>query len=205
MQANCGTPGGVGAALRGRAGVGKAWTSVVAAQYRIAPPWIGPIIGAFNREVTTVTALCNPISLRVYWEDTDAGGVVFYANYLKYFERARTEWLRRCGVQQRTLQQTQDCIFVVAEVSLRYLAPARLDDLLTVSVQPTEWGRASLLLQQQVWREHSLLAEGQVRIACVRATDLRACRIPPATLAQLAAGQVPVPLGSRGGAAGDPA
>jgi acyl-CoA thioester hydrolase len=114
----------------------------------------------------------------VYWEDTDAGGVVYYANYLRFFERARTEWLRVLGQQQSTLQAESDCIFVVAEVNLRYLAAARLDDLLTVTVKVVELGKASLLLEQQAWRGQTLLAEGRVRVGCVRASTLKPCRIP---------------------------
>ena len=74
-------------------------------------------------------------AVRVYWEDTDAGGIVFYANYLKYFERARTEWLRSLGVQQQALRDATGAIFVVSDTQLRYLRPARLDDLLDVSVE----------------------------------------------------------------------
>ena len=122
--------------------------------------------------------LSNPFSMRVYWEDTDAGGVVYYANYLRFFERARTEWLRTLGVAQSALQQTHDCVFVVAEVQLRYLASARLDDQLTVSVHVLEQGRASIQLEQQVWRGETLLAQGRVRIGCVRASSMKPCRIP---------------------------
>ena len=122
--------------------------------------------------------LCNPFSIRVYWEDTDAGGVVFYANYLKYFERARTEWLRSLGVEQRTLQMETKTIFVVADVQVRYLAPARLDDVLTVTVNVLRQGSASLLLEQQARCDISLLAEGRVRVGCVDASNLRPSRIP---------------------------
>jgi acyl-CoA thioester hydrolase len=125
-----------------------------------------------------VAELCNPFSLRVYWEDTDAGGVVYYANYLKFFERARTEWLRTLGVEQSRLKEQTDCLFVVAEVQLRYLVAARLDDLLCVTVQVTAQGKASLQLLQQAWRGDTLLAEGVVRIGCVRASTLKPCRIP---------------------------
>jgi acyl-CoA thioester hydrolase len=125
-----------------------------------------------------VAELCNPLSIRVYWEDTDAGGVVYYANYLKFFERARTEWLRTLGVAQGDLKAQADCIFVVAEVQLQYMAAARLDDLLTVTAKVTEQGRASLHLLQQAWRADTLLAEGRIRIGCVRASTLRPCRIP---------------------------
>jgi acyl-CoA thioester hydrolase len=120
----------------------------------------------------------NSLTVRVYWEDTDAGGVVYYANYLRFFERARTEWLRSMGVEQSRLQAQTDCIFVVAEVQLRYLAPARLDDQLRLTVAVLETGRASLQLQQQAWRADTLLAEGRVRIGCVRASTLKPCRIP---------------------------
>lgn len=123
-------------------------------------------------------------SVRVYWEDTDAGGVVFYANYLKFFERARTEWLRALGVGQQALRETTGAIFVVSDTALRYLAPARLDDLLTVTVQAVETGRVSMTLQQQVWRHNAdaapplLLCEGSIRIGCVDAQTLRPRRFP---------------------------
>lgn len=120
----------------------------------------------------------NPVSIRVYWEDTDAGGIVFYANYLKYFERARTEWLRSRGVQQSTLQAEMDCLFVVAEANLRWLSPARLDDLLTVTLQVSTVSNASIQMEQQAWRGEVLLAEASVRIACVRSSDMRPRRIP---------------------------
>lgn len=130
--------------------------------------------------------LSNPFSMRVYWEDTDAGGVVFYANYLKFFERARTEWLRALGIEQRALQETTDSIFVVADVALRYLAPAKLDDLLTVSVKVLEVGKASIALEQQAWRGDVLLAHGTVRVGCVNATSLRPTRIPAQVASRLA-------------------
>ncbi|MBX3644175.1 MAG: tol-pal system-associated acyl-CoA thioesterase [Rubrivivax sp.] len=126
--------------------------------------------------------------LRVYWEDTDAGGVVFYANYLKFFERARTEWLRALGVGQQALMEREGLIFVVADTALRYLRPARLDDLLEVTVTVAEAGRASLRLQQQAWRDSELLAEGDIRIGCVAAggaAPFRPCRIPATILEKL--------------------
>lgn len=123
--------------------------------------------------------------LRVYWEDTDAGGVVFYANYLKFFERARTEWLRQLGFEQERLRLEAGAMFVVSETALRYLAPARLDDWLDVSVELRERGRASMLIRQQAWRAGQLLAEGEIRIGCVGATDFKPCRIPAAILLAL--------------------
>jgi acyl-CoA thioester hydrolase len=130
--------------------------------------------------------LSNPFSMRVYWEDTDAGGVVFYANYLKFFERARTEWLRALGIEQRALQETAGSIFVVADVALRYLAPAKLDDLLTVTVKVLDVGKASIALEQQAWRGDVLLAQGTVRVGCVNASSLRPCRIPALVATRLA-------------------
>jgi acyl-CoA thioester hydrolase len=117
-------------------------------------------------------------ALRVYWEDTDAGGVVFYANYLKFFERARTEWLRALGVGQQDLRDRTGAIFVVADTTVRYRAPARLDDLLDVTVALAERGAASMRIAQQAWRGGELLAEGDIRIGCVDATSFKPCRIP---------------------------
>jgi len=124
--------------------------------------------------------------LRVYWEDTDAGGVVFYANYLKFFERARTEWLRAMGFGQERLRHETGAIFVVAETSVRYLAPARLDDELQVTVHLVEAGRVAMTLAQQALRGDALLAEGQIRIGCVDAGTFRPRRIPNELLALIA-------------------
>jgi acyl-CoA thioester hydrolase len=120
--------------------------------------------------------------VRVYWEDTDAGGIVFYANYLKFFERARTEWLRSLGVAQRALKEEAGGMFVVSETSVRYLAPARLDDELLVTAQLQESGRASLIIAQAAHRGDALLAVGTIRIGWVDAATLRPGRIPPAIL-----------------------
>ncbi len=138
--------------------------------------------------------LPNPLNLRVYWEDTDAGGVVYYANYLKFFERARTEWLRGLGIEQGALQTDAGVLFVVAEVSVRYVAPARLDDLLTVSVQVVEQGQASLQMVQQAWRGETLLAEARVRVGCVDSNSLRPRRIPMQVLQVLGAKSPTPPL-----------
>ncbi len=124
--------------------------------------------------------------IRVYWEDTDAGGIVFYANYLKFFERARTEWLRAAGVEQHQLREDTGVIFVVAGTSLRYLAPAKLDDLLTVTVEPQPAGRASLVVRQRALRGDTLLCEGEIRIGCVRADDLKPQRLPDSVVAAIA-------------------
>lgn len=128
--------------------------------------------------------------VRVYWEDTDAGGVVFYANYLKFFERARTEWLRSFGFEQEILRTGEGVMFIVSETAVRYLRPARLDDLLQVSVTIREARQASLQLAQQCWRSdpdgETLLAEGTIRIGCVDSGTFRPRRIPISLLEALA-------------------
>lgn len=134
----------------------------------------------------SATAPTYAMRLRIYWEDTDAGGVVFYANYLKFFERARTEWLRSLGFAQEQMRTQQAALFVVAETSVRYLAPARLDDQLDVDVQLLEAGRASLLLRQHAWRDGTCLAEGRIRIGCVDAGTFRPRRIPSTILERIA-------------------
>jgi acyl-CoA thioester hydrolase len=133
----------------------------------------------------------------VYWEDTDAGGIVFYANYLKYFERARTEWLRSLGVEQRALREAVGGMFVVTDTRVRYLRPARLDDQLMVTTQVQDKGRASLTLVQQalLFSEHEttsgrglppvLLCEGSIRIGWVDASALQPARMPRSILEAL--------------------
>ena len=127
--------------------------------------------------------------LRVYWEDTDAGGVVFYANYLKFFERARTEWLRALGVGQHALRETTGAIFVVTDTHVRYRAPARLDDELVVTVALRLLGTASMTIAQQAWcgevGQGSLLAEGDIRIGCVDHGTFRPRRIPKEVMSTL--------------------
>jgi acyl-CoA thioester hydrolase len=121
-------------------------------------------------------------AVRVYWEDTDAGGVVFYANYLKFFERARTEWLRHLGLGQQALRERTGALFVVTETQLRYYRPARLDDMLQVTVALRHTGSASMRIHQQAWRnddgQRVLLAEGDIRIGCVDQGTFRPMRIP---------------------------
>ena len=117
-------------------------------------------------------------AVRVYWEDTDAGGIVFYANYLKFSERARTEWLRALGHSQQEMVDTTGCMFVVQDTRVRYLRPARLDDLLVVTVDVTERGKASLRIRQQAWCGDRLLTEGEIRIGCVERATMKPTRIP---------------------------
>jgi acyl-CoA thioester hydrolase len=115
--------------------------------------------------------------LRVYYEDTDAGGIVYYANFLKFFERCRTEWLRALGIGQTELARVHGLQFVVMSIACDYKRPARLDDELTVLAQLERVGGASLVFAQQLWRADELLAEGRVKVACV---DTR--RLAPAAL-----------------------
>lgn len=124
--------------------------------------------------------------IRVYWEDTDAGGVVFYANYLKFFERARTEWLRNLGQSQQALREQTGAIFIVSHTQVRHLAPARLDDELRITVQLTDCGRASMSFAQQAWCGPRLLAEGTIRVGCVDASSWRPRRMPEQVLALIA-------------------
>ncbi|WKB52408.1 tol-pal system-associated acyl-CoA thioesterase [Eleftheria terrae] len=116
--------------------------------------------------------------VRVYWEDTDAGGVVFYANYLKFFERARTEWLRARGFEQQRLRQEAGLMFVVVQTAVRYLQPARLDDRLDISVEVRHAAQASLQFVQRALRQGTIVAEGDIKIGCVDAHSFRPRRIP---------------------------
>jgi len=131
--------------------------------------------------------------VRIYWEDTDAGGVVYYANYLKFFERARTEWLRSRGLGQQALQATAGGMFVASSAQVRWLQPAMLDDALQVTAQVTHLGRASVTIEQQVLRPSAsqtappILCEGTVRLGWVHASTLRPARIPDTVLAVLTA------------------
>ena len=151
-----------------------------------------PSGGSAVREATSVGATFQwPV--RVYWEDTDAGGVVFYANYLKFFERSRTEWLRSLGIQQQSLKDSTGCMFVVTDTTLRYHRPARLDDELLVTASMIEMGRASMTLKQQALlksehsehRPASLLCEGLIRIGWVHGASLKPRRIPASILDSL--------------------
>jgi acyl-CoA thioester hydrolase len=116
--------------------------------------------------------------LRVYYEDTDAGGVVYYANYLKFFERARTEWLRSFGVNQDKLAEEQNLIFVVRSAALEFLSPARLDDLVEVTVEPLKLARVYVELAQKVRRGGQVLASAEVKAACLDRRNFKPVAIP---------------------------
>jgi len=126
---------------------------------------------------------------RVYWEDTDGGGIVYYANYLRFLERARTEWLRSLGYSQRALAQEPGIVFAVVSLNIEYRQPARLDDELVITCEPGLEGAATIVFAQRIYRGDvealtkdeahlSLLVEASVRVACLDARSLRPKRLP---------------------------
>jgi acyl-CoA thioester hydrolase len=134
-----------------------------------------------------VSVFCWPA--RVYWEDTDGGAVVYYANYLRFLERARTEWLRRLGASQLDLAREPGILFAVVSIQVDYHAPARLDDELEITCEPRRQGAASLLFAQCIYRtparraagaarDHRALVEARVRVACVDAASFKPRRLP---------------------------
>jgi acyl-CoA thioester hydrolase len=130
------------------------------------------------------------LPIRVYYEDTDAGGVVYYANYLRFMERARTEWLRSLGFEQDELLRQHGVLFAVRSVQLDFLKPARFNDLLTVTVDVGRRGRASMTLRQCAKQGDLVLCEGEVKIACIEAKTFTPCAMPDAIAARLTAGGV---------------
>ncbi|HKR33210.1 MAG TPA: tol-pal system-associated acyl-CoA thioesterase [Steroidobacteraceae bacterium] len=140
-----------------------------------------------------MTAAAAPFvwPVRVYWEDTDAGGIVYYANYMKFMERARTEWLRAIGIDQARLKEEHGLMFVVVDVEAHYRKPARYNDQLQVTCRVRETTRASITLDQEVYRENvggELLLDGRVRAACLDALKYRPRPLPPELWEQINAG-----------------
>ena len=125
------------------------------------------------------------LGLRVYYQDTDAGGVVFHAAYLNYFERARTAWLRELGFGVRDLAEAGGLLFIVREVHVKYHRPALLDDMLSVTVGIEHLGRAQFTLDQRVLRGQDLLVQGRVNLGCVSAQELKPARVPGSVRAAL--------------------
>jgi acyl-CoA thioester hydrolase len=126
--------------------------------------------------------------VRVYWEDTDGQGVVYYANYLKFMERCRTEWLRSIGVDQARMRMAEGRIFVIVALEADYRRPARLDDELTVTCEIEEHGRASFTFRQDIFRGGDgveLLVSGRTRAACLDATSLKPKAFPAALVKEL--------------------
>ena len=116
--------------------------------------------------------------VRVYYEDTDSGGVVYHANYLKYFERARTEWLRSRGFELTDLLHSYGVVFVVRAITLDYFKPALFNDMLEVTVELAESGRSQLILAQSVRRGHAVLVEARVKLACVNPASFKPVKMP---------------------------
>lgn len=125
-------------------------------------------------------------AVRVYWEDTDAGGVVYHAQYLAFLERARTEWLRGLGKGQERLRSEHDLVFAVRAMRIDFRAPARLDDRLEASVEVREVRKASLVFAQAIHRDGALLLDAEVRVAALRASDFRPRPLPPELFDELA-------------------
>jgi len=131
---------------------------------------------------------------RVYWEDTDGGGIVYYANYLRFLERARSEWLRARGHSQLQLARDRGVVFTVVSLAVDYRAPARLDDELEITCEPRADGAASLRFAQRIYRAPAagcaaelLLLEASVRVACVDMRTMRPQRLPEFLASALAA------------------
>ena len=130
------------------------------------------------------------LPIRIYWEDTDAGGIVFYANYLKFYERARTEWLRSLGIEQQKLREQTGGMFVVTQAQVEYHRPARLDDQLLITARLQASGRASMTIRQQAFLQTTadaprLLSEASIRIGWVDGATMRPMRIPISLLEQM--------------------
>jgi acyl-CoA thioester hydrolase len=115
---------------------------------------------------------------RVYFQDTDAGGVVYHANYINFMERARTEWLRTFGYSNASMMKELGLVFVVRSVKLDYLKPALLDDLLSVTAQIKEIGRSRVTLHQTVLRGEELLTEGEIHLVCVTTANFKPVSVP---------------------------
>jgi len=136
-------------------------------------------VSAGGADVSLAQPFAWPV--RIYWEDTDAGGIVYYANYLKFMERARTEWLRAAGIEQLPLKERHGLMFVVVDIEAHYRKPARYGDELQVTCAVAERTRASLTFQQQVFRgglDGELLVEGKARVACLDAVNLKPRALP---------------------------
>jgi len=124
------------------------------------------------------------LSLRVYYEDTDSGGVVYYANYLKYCERARTEFIRHLGFNQQALMQ-QNIVFAVRKATIDYKRPARLDDNINVITEIDTLKKASVVFKQTIKRDNDTLCQAQVVIVCLKAKEFTPTAIPPLIMSQL--------------------
>lgn len=133
---------------------------------------------SFESSQSTGSVFSWPV--RVYWEDTDAGGVVYHSSYLRFIERARTEWLRQRGIEQQKLRAEHDVLFVVSEIDIRFLLPARLDDELSATIDAFTRRSASMTFSQCILRpaDGARIVEARVRAACIDGTDFKPRRIP---------------------------
>jgi len=116
--------------------------------------------------------------VRVYFEDTDSGGVVYHSNYLKFMERARTEWLRSLGIDQSSLKKTDQMMFVVSKIDVNFLKPARFNDELVIKTKTINIRNVSLWLEQKIYKKDSLLISAKVEIACIDASLFKVKKIP---------------------------
>ncbi len=130
---------------------------------------------------------------RVYWEDTDAGGVVYHAQYVAFLERARTEWLRAGGYSQERLRQTHDLVFAVRAMTLDFLRPARLDDLLQVHAEIRQCRRASVVFAQSIVRDGERLLTAEVKVASLSASGFRPVPLPEPLYQAFRRIEVPAP------------
>jgi acyl-CoA thioester hydrolase len=121
---------------------------------------------------------CFQFPIRIYWEDTDAGGIVYHAQYLHFFERARTEWLRQLRIEQQSLNAATGGMFVVQSLQLRYAAPAYLDDWLVTRTTLVQLGKASCTMRQTAHRGDTLLADFTIRLGFVNSTSAAPMRLP---------------------------
>lgn len=140
-----------------------------------------------RRQLAPPPALFS-LPVRVYYQDTDAGGVVYHGTYLDYFERARTEWLRRLGFDVRRLAEREGTLFIVRELRAAYARPALLDDLVSVTVALEHLGRAQFTLGQRVLRGDEVLVEASVNLACVTGVGFKPVRVPDGLRETLEAG-----------------
>lgn len=123
--------------------------------------------------------------LRVYFEDTDAAGVVYYGNYLKFMERARSQWFREQSIGMKRLMEEHKLVFVVSRTELNYRRSAKLEDALEISVEIAELKRASAVFHQEVWRQGELLCDGLTRVGCVNTETMRPAAIPASVMDEL--------------------
>lgn len=164
-----------------RIGIGRRDCATYAS---VVPPYPESKVGIPRK---LMTSFHWPI--RIYYEDTDSGGIVYYANYLKFMERARTEWLRHIGYEQQRLREQHNRLFVVRAVSIEYDRPARLDDALQVTVDIATVRPASLLFVQKILTEAEVtLCRAQVRVACVDSSTLRPSALPKSLIREISGG-----------------